>query len=164
MLEKLSAHNLPARLLLNRFRFVDDSLRKKTAFLDPEGMPLYYYLGQELCPKKVTCIGGFLGLQMSCLILGAKSKEVVLYEQDNWRFARANVKIAGAKIYNQQTWDLALVFADFCHYLDFIWLKMNLNGHLCVVNNKEALTKFAEVKNREVRFVEGRDKVGIIRK
>ncbi len=161
--EKLKKGNLTSRLLLKRFRFIDDAMRQKSAYLDPKGMPFYYYLGEELKPQRIVSVGGHLALEASCCALGAKSKEIALFGQDESRFAKANVKLSGAKV-GAANWDLAIVFSDFCDHLDLIWGGLTLGGHLCVVNAEQAMLDFAKIKNRAPEFIKARDSVGLLRK
>ena len=73
--EKLDRAAVPSRILLSGTKMYDESSRAASAYSDPRHFPFYYYLGQQLQPKKVLQVGAYLGLPAVCFLQGCKTVE-----------------------------------------------------------------------------------------
>lgn len=166
LVERVKKQTLPARLLLQRFRFPDESMRKKPEFTDNAWMPFWYYLGAEEKPKSLLDVGSKLGLEAACCVLGAKQPVTTSIHAPASCFTSSNIKLAGGDVLLEcgGDWDLAVVNGDFSDRLDSIWSKMKLGGLICVTDNREGLESFAKVKNRVPVFCKLRYSVGLLRK
>jgi len=164
LMDKVQKQTLPARLLLSRFYFPDEELRRKSEYLD-NSWSFWYYLGSEERPRRVLDVGSKLGLEAACCVLGARRSVLASVHAKRTRFTAVNLKLAGAGVEFDcgGDWDLALVGGDFLDRLDFIWGKMRLGG-LILTNDNEVLENFAKVKNRVPVFCKLRGVVGLLRK
>jgi len=183
--DRLKKQLIPARLVLSSFCFLDERLRENAIYQDSHYIPFFYYLGNELKPRKLAEFGCGIALYSSVCLLGSQGAyKVLLVERDkreyySARLAKTNIKQLGLnpyicvsnqipEIYNQDEWDLVLINDDyFLEHLDLIWKKISLNGHLCFMdlNNKsKEISDFCKVKNREAMVIDARYNMYIIRK
>jgi predicted O-methyltransferase YrrM len=157
--EKLAKSTLSAHLLLDKFRLIDESSRKSSAYTDPKYIPFYYHLGTLIEPKTVLEIGFRLGLFSGCFVKGCKTVEKILGFQQrsdtfySERLGRANVKdnFSGEldihfgtttdEVFSQKLaatkWDLVIIneelsYDDHLKYLDLVWPHVSDEGIVVV--------------------------------
>lgn len=98
LMEKLHKQLIPARILLDKFRVIEESSRKTAAYTDPLYMPFYYYLGSLVTPKKIAEFGVRLGLVSGSFFCGCKTTEHFFAFQEksedyySTRLAKHNLK------------------------------------------------------------------------
>lgn len=156
---RLAKQLVPARILLDKFRIIDESSRKTSSYTDPKYMPFYYYLGTTIRPRNMLDIGLNLGLLSGCFFKGCKSVERCLAFQQkdkdyySPRLARANIKscykksidfyygeltdLEFSKKLSRYKWDFAIINQDRDYdylrsCLDLIWTHLNLDGIIAV--------------------------------
>ena len=152
---KLEKQLIPARILLDKFRIIDETSRRVSAYTDPNYAPFYYYIGTLLDPKNVADFGFRLGLLSGCFLKGCKTvKNFLGFQQktDEYyspRLGRANIKSVfkgnfdfylGSILdnefidkWNKINWDVVIVNEekDYDFYrtcFDVIWNKLENNG------------------------------------
>lgn len=100
LVDKLRKQLIPARILLDKFRVIEESSRKAAAYTDPLYVPFYYYLGSLVTPKRVAEFGFRLGLISGSFFRGCRSTEHFLAFQEksedyySSRLAKHNLKSA----------------------------------------------------------------------
>lgn len=154
---KLSKQLVPARILLDKFRIIEENSRKTSAYTDPSWAPFYYYLGSIIKPRNVLEIGFKLGLLSGAFFKGCNTVEKFLGFQEqtedyySFRLGRANIKSCYKKeidLYLGQLtdedflnkikgnlWDLVMVNEqkDYDYYrmcLDLVWERTSSNGFI----------------------------------
>lgn len=154
---KLSKQLIPARILLDKFRIIDENSRKASAYTDPKWAPFYYYFGTFVKPENVLEVGFKLGLLSGSFFKGCKTVKHFLGHQEktdeyySFRLGRANLKscykgemdfylgtITDKEFLNKvnsKTWDLVMVNEqkDYDYYrlcLDTVWDKIKLDGYV----------------------------------
>ena len=152
---KLSKKLIPARILLDKFRIIEENSRKASAYTDPGWAPFYYYLGSIIKPKAVLEIGFKLGLLSGSFFKGCKTVEKFLGFQErgeqyySFRLGKANIRSCYKKetdLYLGQLtdeeflskiknnlWDLVMVneLKDYDYYrmcLDLMWERVSPDG------------------------------------
>lgn len=84
--QKLKNQHVPPRILLDRFRLIDENSRRSGQYLDPNYLPFYYHLSKFVHPKEILHVGLDLGLPSCCFLLGSKSVTGVLGFQRKSKF------------------------------------------------------------------------------
>lgn len=67
---KLKQSAIPPRLLLSRFRFIDEKSRYSRACMDPKYLPFYYYLGRNFPSKSLLDLSFGIGLNSGLYMMG----------------------------------------------------------------------------------------------
>lgn len=189
---KLVKRPVPAKVLLDRFRVVEESSRLSGAYTDPVYFPAYYYLGCLVSPANMVEVGFQLGFASGCFFMGCKTVEHFLgFQQhtDEWytpRLAKKNIRLVYRKnfeYYHGQVndakfldllaahkWDIILVNEDAQYdyirlLLDRLWLNLNEDG-IMVVDRTEnkAFGDFCQIKNRTPHFFKTRYRLGMMQK
>lgn len=155
--EDLKKQIVNGRILLDRFKVIDEDSRKTSEYSDPRHFPFYYHLGKYIFPKNVVEIGLDLGFSVGCFLKSCKSVENFFgfKEKDNEfyssRIAEKNIKsnykgkiitYVGSiidenfeKITSKYNWDLIFLNEkmDYDNYLDVLevlWNYMNLGCYM----------------------------------
>ena len=179
--KKLDRAAVPSSILLGRTKMVDESSRSTGAYSDPRHFPFYYYLGQQLEPKKVLQVGAYLGLPAVCFLQGCRTVE-------DWYCVGETSKMAikNTRFYHRSAlfpswescdskdlaeWDLALLTQDFPPEqsqwsLEFLWKRLVSEGLLVMdyISSSNVFHDFCRVKNREPVFFTTRYTIGIVQK
>lgn len=71
--DKMKKQYVPPRILLDRFRLIDEGSRRSGQYLDPNYLPFYYYLSGLTSPRDILHIGLELGLPICCFLIGSKT-------------------------------------------------------------------------------------------
>lgn len=156
---KLEKQLIPATILLDKFKAIEETSKHVSAYTDPNYAPFYYYLGTLIEPKNFVEIGFKLGLLSGCFFQGCKTvKNFLGFQQKTDEFysprmAKSNIKrfFKGdfdfylgettdkewLNCFSKNNWDLVLVNEqkDYDFYrmcLDVVWEKLE-NGGLIVV-------------------------------
>ena len=152
---KLAKSLIPARILLDKFRVIEESSRKTAPYTDPAYAPFYYYLGTLIEAKSVAEIGTRLALLSGCFLKGCKTVKTFLGFQEkteeyySLRLARANIKSvfkgrfdfylgeitddAFVDYFAKRNWDTVIINEEMTYdrhrdYLDMIWQHMAGDG------------------------------------
>lgn len=158
---KLEKAAIPPRVLLSRFRFIDEQARYSRACLDPHYMPFYYHLGTHYPAKSLLDVGFGIGLTAACYFTGNPDTEFYLPFQESSaeyyspRMGVANVKQVWRKPFavhvghvhdeafidrvRGRSWDLAVVndrqgYDTHLLWLNTIWDVLSENGVICMDN------------------------------
>lgn len=156
---KLVKQLIPARILLDKFRIIEESSRKTSSYTDPKYMPFYYYLGSVIKPKSMLEIGFKLGLLGGCFLKGCKSVRNYLAFQEKSkeyyspRLGRANIKSCYkgnfdfyyggllddefSKKMSSRTWEFIIINEekDYDYYrlcLDIMWKHLSRDGFIAM--------------------------------
>jgi hypothetical protein len=155
---KLKKQSISSAIILSKFRMISESSRKSSAYTDPRYVPFYYYLSQEIKPKKMVEIGFRLGLLSGVFLMGSKSVERFLAFQkasdDKFyspRLGKHNIQdhykglfdvyvgdISDEKfeqLFENDTWDLLIIneettYDQHMQYLEFAWPRMSSGGFI----------------------------------
>lgn len=167
-----------SKILLQKFRLIDENSRSTGAYADPRYVPFYYHLGKQVTPQKLLCVGFRLGLVPGCLLKSCETVSKFLAVQrtsGNFyspRLAAKNVRdnykgifdfqlwenIEANTPFDNDKWNLVLVDDEFDYdkcriVLDKIWDSTADNGLIVVdyldSHNGDAFRDFAKVHNRE---------------
>jgi len=171
---KLEKQLIPARILLDKFRIIEETSRQASAYTDPNYAPFYYYLGSLVEFKSLVEIGFRLGLLSGCFMKGCKTlRNFFGFQQKTEEFysprlARANIRncFKGNFDYylgdisdqqfneklNKHIWDVVIVneerdydFHRMC--LDIVWNKLGSDGLIImdyVINNENCKKAFSD--------------------
>jgi len=150
---------ISSRVLMNNFRFIDESSRRTPAYSDPLFVPFYYYLGKYIKPKTVLEMGFRLGLFSGSFFKSCSTVDYFFAFQNkpetfySPRLARANVKqsykglidfYVGTVLDNVfvdklscKSWDLVIINEEENYdthrtYLDYIWPNISHEGLVVV--------------------------------
>jgi hypothetical protein len=155
--EKLHKQIIPARILLGKFSFIDDNARKSHAYVDPNYMPFYYYLGGQVKAKNLAVFGVGIGISAACYLMGNQAENFVCLQETGGeyyspRLARSNI----LRVYNNKfniyygncfgeffdefiskKWDLVIYdnkgsYDDQMSRLNLIWEYLAPDGVLCM--------------------------------
>lgn len=155
---ELDSQRLGSRVLLDKFRVVDEMSRLSGPYQDPKFLPFYYHLGKFVAPKSLLEIGFRLGLASGCFLQSCKTvnKFLAFQEKDEEfyspRLAKANIHDvykSGFDIYvgnigDQEfqekmfgVWDMVFIHQNLSHdthknYLSLAWHHLAYNGLLVV--------------------------------
>jgi hypothetical protein len=170
---KLTKQLIPARILLDKFRIIEETSRRASAYTDPKYAPFYYYLGGLVSPKNVLDVGFKLGLLSGSFFQGCKTAENFLGFQEKTeeyyspRLGRANIKscfkgnfdfyygsLNDEVLLNKLriNWDLIFINEerDYDYYrecLDLVWNYLNVDGMVAmdyVLSDKHSKKAFAD--------------------
>lgn len=185
---------LSPRILLSKFRFVDEQSRYSRSCLDNGYLPFYYYLGVHHPVKNLLEIGFGIGLASSLYLMGCKSVENYLTIQEpleeyySSRIGRANVKqvyrkpfhVHVGKVYDEtfvdlmkeRKWDLVIInektnYDTHLSWLSTVWEYTDMIAMDFVKSHepaKKAYRDFCIIKNRESYVFGTRYGVGVITK
>jgi len=152
---KLEKSLIPAKILLDKFRVIDESSRKTAPYTDPVYAPFYYYLGTLIEAESVAEIGIRLALLSGCFLKGCKTVKTFLGFQEtteeyySLRLAKANIKSvfkgkfdfylgkvtddAFVDCFTKRNWDVVIINEEMTYdlhrnYLDMIWEHMTYEG------------------------------------
>jgi len=181
MCRKLKQSSIPPRMLLSRFRFIDEKSRYSRACLDPNYLPFYFYLGRLFPRQSVLEIGFGLGLNGSLYMMGCSEVNDYLAIQEitneyySLRLGRANVK----QVYNKTAglyvgklhdeifmnrmrihkWDVAIIteirgYDTNVSWLSTVWDEMNDGGIICIDNTE---TEVVNKSYRDFCRIKGRE-------
>lgn len=144
-----------ARILLDRFRVIDEASRQTSAYTDPTYIPFYYHFGKYTSPQIVLEMGLRLGLFGGCLLTSCHTAEKYIGFQQSLEnvfyspsLARSNIRrvFKGdfycyvGDIFDKKfedmldgNVDLAIINEEMNYekhrlYLDFLWQRMKLDG------------------------------------
>jgi hypothetical protein len=155
--DKLNKQTIPARILLGKFSFIDDDARKSHAYVDPNYMPFYYYLGNQVKAKNLAIFGVGIGLSAVCCLMGNKAEHFTSIQETGGeyyspRLAKSNI----LRVYNEKfniyygncfggfsdeftskKWDLVIydckiAYDEHMARLNLIWEYLTPNGILCM--------------------------------
>jgi predicted O-methyltransferase YrrM len=170
---KLTKQLIPARILLDKFRIIEDTSRRASAYTDPKYAPFYYYLGTLIKPTNVLDVGFKLGLLSGSFLQGCKTVENFLGFQEkveeyySARLGRANIKSCFKGKFDfyygnlhdevlldklKINWDLILMNEerDYDYYrmgLDLVWNYLNDDGIIVmdyVLSDKHSKRAFSD--------------------
>lgn len=156
---KLEKQLIPAKILLDKFKAIDETSKHVSAYTDPNYAPFYYYLGTQIEPRNFVEIGFKLGLLSGCFFQGCKTVNNFLGFQQKTdefyspRMAKSNVKrfFKGnfdfylgnltdedwINHFSKNNWDLVLIneqnnydFYRMC--LDIVWDKLEYGGLIVI--------------------------------
>lgn len=156
---QLNKQLISPRILLSKFRLIDERSRETGAYQDPLFTPFYYHLGKVVAPKSLLEIGFRLGLLSGCFLKGCNTVENFLAFQAHDdvfyspRLASANIRdVYKGEFYThvgklndesfveklKSNFDLVLVNEQLSYdqqrdCLDLVWDHMNLDA-LLVLN------------------------------
>lgn len=156
---KIEAHLkkqlVSGRVLLDRFRVIDEDSRKTSIYTDHRYAPFYYHLGKYLAPKNVIEVGFNLGFVSGCFLKSCKSVRKMFAFQEktdefySTRLAAKNVKsnydgelithvgyIIDESVINlisNDSWDLVFLnerwdYDKYLNALEILWKHMSLGG------------------------------------
>lgn len=179
--ERLSKKSIPPRILLSKFRFIQEESRSSHESLDPSYMPFYYYLGHEFQPKSVCTLELGLGLPLGCLLAGCKPERVMAFQEKRSEFysdrlAKANIKsvyrgnldIHYGELEMKEKWQCILLDGNHNQTLfNLAWDSLEDDGILCIDHIEKCSQAFQNLyilKRREPVFFPTRYGVGIIQK
>jgi predicted O-methyltransferase YrrM len=153
--EKLKKSLIPARILLDKFRLIEESSRKTSAYTDPLYVPFYFYMGRLVEAKNVVEIGFRLGLLSGCFLKGCQTAKSFLGFQEeseefySARLAKANIRdnfkgefdfyygqISDPNFLTKlegRGWDVIIIneeknYDEHRSYLDIMWEYLNNDG------------------------------------
>lgn len=98
----LSNQIINGKIILDRFRVINEQSRKSSAYLDCRYAPFYYHLGKHIKPKSFLEIGFNLGLLSSSFLISCSSVENFLgynEKQENLplRLGKSNIRLVFKK-------------------------------------------------------------------
>lgn len=152
---KVQKASIPPRILLSKFRFIDDASRYSRECLDPYYLPFYYFLGKHIPATSIVEIGFGLGLNASCYFMGSPATEDYLSLQEppneyySSRIGISNVKQVWKKPFSvhvglvhdeafvdrlrERKWDLALIsdkkeYDTHMSWLNALWDEVKDDG------------------------------------
>ncbi len=150
---------IDSRILLDRFRVIDESSRKTSAYTDPYYIPFYYHLGKYVFPKKMFEIGFRLGLFSGSFLTSCKTVEkFVAFQQHQEnifyspKLGCGNIKKTYTNDFNYHVgeifdkpfekmlegkWDFVIINEELNYekhrtYFEFVWERMELDGIIIV--------------------------------
>ena len=167
---KINSTLIPPRVLLSKFRFLDEQSRYSRACQDDRYLPFFYYLGVYYQAKSVLDFGFGLGINSSIYLMGNDKVEnfLAIQEKSNEyyssRLGIANVKqvyknpfyVHVGEIYDdsfskklkERKWDLVFLndkstYDRYLFCLNTIWEYVEENGLICMdyVNSHEFASK-----------------------
>lgn len=154
---ELKSQSVSGRVLLDRFRVIDENSRKTAAYLDPTYSGFYYYLGKHIFPESVMEIGFTLGLLSGTFFTSCKTAKNFFGFKENssdyssHRIGKSNIKLQFKKnanfylgnlydkeffdIFSPNSWDLIIIneetiYDKHLEYLDIVWPCLNENGFI----------------------------------
>jgi hypothetical protein len=156
---KMKKSYLSPRVLISKFRFIEEESRYSRACLDSNYIPFYYYLGMIFPVKNLLEIGFGLGLNAGVYLTGSKITENYLTIQEpsdsyySTRIGRSNIKQVWkkkfyshyGKVYDEEfikkikerKWGLTII-SDKVEYdthllwLNTVWDEMEDYGLICM--------------------------------
>jgi hypothetical protein len=190
---KLRKKLIPAKILLDRFRVMDEWSRQAAMYTDPIYLPVYYYLGSLITPKNMLDVGFGLGLVSGCFLSGCKTViDFLAFQQKTSeyytpRLAKKNIRLIyrnkfeyyGGNLYDdvylnllqQKKWDTILINEENSYdyirlLLDQLWTNLSVDGILVIerTNDNHAFVDFCKIKNRTPHFFKTRYQLGIVQK
>lgn len=144
----LNGQIISGKVLLDRFRVIDESNRKSSVYLDHKYAPFYYHLGKYIKPLSMGEIGFDLGLLTCSFLTSCKTvKRFVGIKEPTSEFVsnrlgKANLRNVckcesnffigniydemTSEILSSQKWDLFIINEEFLYdkhleYLDIVW-------------------------------------------
>jgi hypothetical protein len=190
--DKVLKASLPPRILLSKFRFIDEQYSREC--LDPHYLPFHYYLGTHFPAKNLLEIGFGLGLNTGCYLMGCKDVENYLTIQEpqdvyySSRMGIANIKQVWRKKIDvfkcpvhdetfllkmrERKWDLVLIneksnYDTHMLWLNTIWDVVSEGGLICMDHTthpqvKRAYNDFCIIKRREPYIFPTRYGIGAV--
>jgi hypothetical protein len=152
---------IPPRILLSKFRFLEENSRYSRACMDHFYLPFYYYLGKHFPVKSLLDIGFGLGLNAGLYFMGCPNVENYLAIQEpsseyySARIGKANIKqtrkfpfksdVNVCSSYDEQfvkkmrsrKWELAFInekhgYDAMIGWMNHIWDVMEEGGVMCI--------------------------------
>jgi predicted O-methyltransferase YrrM len=180
----LALQRISSKILLNGFRFIEESSRKTAAFQDPTYTPFYYHLGRQIEPKKMLIVGFGLGLSAGCFLKGCKTVDGILAIEElstEYFSPRREFDFKMGNPFDLQEslraheWDLTLIDSEVNYdklrnYLDVIWANTAHNGLIVMEHisgdssTQKAFFDFCKIINREPFVFATRYGTGIVQK
>ena len=182
---------LPPKLLLSRFRLLDEQSRESRAYLDSRYLPFYYYLGKHFPKTNLLVLGFGLGLESALYLWDNKVTEnlLAIHEPSEEfyfeKYGLSNVRQVWKKDCDlyvghftdqsfqdklNKKWDIVLINQekyDTCLlYLNTIWSKLNDKALICIDHMddeevKKAYLDFCKFKEKESLIFPTRYGVGV---
>ena len=187
----LSNEVIHPKVLLSKFRMLDEDSRYAPAYQDPAYLPFYYHLGKYIHPENLVDIGFGLGLNTGCFLKSCHSvKRVTAFQEISEfyspRLATKNLrdlsKDLEIKSYSKDqefldevaSYKQDLVFVNeklpYDRLRDFLtvtWNSLNDNGMVVVdyltdpIVN-QAFIDFSKIENRNSVIFETRYRTGVL--
>jgi hypothetical protein len=143
---RIQKANFPPRLLISKFRFLDEQSKYSTSCLDPYYLPFYYHLGTVSPGNSLLEFGFGLGLNAACYLLGSPDTSNYLSIQEptdeyySTRLGIGNIKQAWKKPFhvhfgmyydedfvskiNERKWNICLISDRRSYDTHMSWLNM----------------------------------------
>ena len=181
-----------SKILLNRFRLIQEADRQSGAYQDPNWLPFYYHLGKYIKGDSLMEIGFSLGLPSCCFMQRQqisrflKKKKKVKDEKFYPNLGLANIRqfkvvpefhlgeLEEIEDQLEKGWDIFLVGEKISHdlmrnHLDILWNHLNSDGFMIVdylsdKSTNEAFSAFCKISNREPVLFDTRYGIGIVQK
>lgn len=149
---------ITGKVILNRFRLINENNRKAPSYLDHRYAPFYYHLGKYFQPKSFLEIGFSLGLLSGSFLSSCKTVEHFFGYNESQesipiRLGKSNIKLVFKgqanfylggnydkeflEISGQRKWDMVLIDKevgyDKClEYFEIAWQNLKNDGFLVV--------------------------------
>lgn len=179
--KKLTIGAMSSRILLSCTKVFDESVRSCSIYADNRNFPFYYYLGQQVKPKKVIQVGPYLGLPAACFLQSSRSVKEWLCVGERSRITESNIKLHckgwvvlvdwGSSFYEQNKSDIAFLSQQFSkeetmEYMEFLWDHLESEGLLVVdyITASNAFAGFCKVKNRTPIIFQTRHGIGVVQR
>ena len=183
LLSKLNADLLSkkvsGRILLDRFRVIDEDSRKTAPYLSDNYATTYYHLGKYIEPKSVVEIGFDLGLLSACFLTSCKSVENFLGFKEaskdfaSIRLGKKNIRLVFkkdadyyiGKLYDKEfdekinLHELIILnieqnYDKHLEYLDFMWEHLKEHGIIVA----EYINRHTPAKEAFIAFCESKNR------
>lgn len=126
---------VPPRVLLSRFRFLDESSRYSRACLDPYYLPFYYHLGRQFPVKNLLEIGFGLGINSACYMIGNEGVDKYLTIQEPFNeYYSTRIGVANIKTVYRKPFD---VYVGNFHDEEFLSKLREVKWDLIIINEKK---------------------------
>lgn len=179
--QKLLNGAMSSRILLSRTKVFDELARSCSIYADNRHFPFYYYLGQQVKPKKVMQVGPYLGLPAACFLQSARSVKEWLCVGERTRITESNIQLHckgwvvmvewSSSFYESYKSDIAFLSQQFTKeetmvHMEFLWDHLEPEGLLVVdyITVSNAFVEFCRVKNRTPTIFQTRHSIGIVQK
>lgn len=183
--KELDTQAISGRVLLDRFRLIDEDSRKTAPYLDHRYAPFYYHLGKHIQPSSMVEIGFSLGLLSSSFFLSCKSVKLFFGYKKNeeefpsTRIGKANIKSVFkgiskfyignlldsefSNIFSPNQWDLIIlndetVYDKHLEYLDAVWSNVSEHGFIVA----EYIDRHTPARDAFLAFCESKNRKPVI--
>jgi len=179
--KKLDAGGMSARILLSATKVFNESVRSASVYADNRHFPFYYYLGQQIQPKKAIQVGPYLGLPASCFLQSCHSVKEWICVGERSSIVESNTRLFcegsalflewHSKFHEDYKADVGFLSQDFAKeehlsHLEFLWDHLEPEGLLVsdYITSSNAFEEFCRVKNRTPIIFQTRYSVGVIQR